>query len=139
MRRREMIQRPPRRCAPPACPSAAVESPWPPGRRAAAPGKPEPFDYAKLKGQARQLSTQAYKQRPDALPPAIAALNWDRWQSIRFRNEESLWADDHLRYQVRFFHLGFTSKKPVRVPGREWPGPGTGLRPQHVRLQQQRT
>jgi glucans biosynthesis protein len=78
-------------------------------------GKAEPFDYAKLKGQARQLSTAAYKPRPDALPPAIAALTWDRWQSIRFRNEESLWADDHLRYQVRFFHLGFTIKKPVRM------------------------
>ncbi len=78
-------------------------------------GKPEPFDYAKLKGTARQLSTAAYKPRPDALPRALAALNWDRWQSIRFRNEESLWADDHLRYQVRFFHLGFTIKKPVRM------------------------
>jgi periplasmic glucans biosynthesis protein len=78
-------------------------------------GRPEPFDYAKLKGTARQLGSGAYKPRPDALPPAIAALNWDRWQSIRFRNEESLWANDHLRYQVRFFHLGFTIKKPVRM------------------------
>ena len=78
-------------------------------------GKPEPFDYAKLKGEARQLSASAYRPRPDALPPAIAALNWDRWQSIRFRNDQSLWANDHLRYQVRFFHLGFTIKKPVRM------------------------
>jgi periplasmic glucans biosynthesis protein len=78
-------------------------------------GKPEPFDYAKLKGTARQLGAAAYRPRPDALPPAIAALNWDRWQSIRFRNEESLWANDRLRYQVRFFHLGFTIKKPVRM------------------------
>ena len=78
-------------------------------------GKAEPFDYARLKGTARQLGNAPYKPRPDALPPAIAALNWDRWQSIRFRNEESLWANDHLRYQVRFFHLGFTNKKPVRM------------------------
>ena len=49
------------------------------------------------------------------MPPAIAALNWDRWQSIRFRNESSLWANDHLRFQVRFSHLGFTNKKPVRM------------------------
>ena len=55
------------------------------------------------------------RAKQHALPPAIAALNWDKWQSIRFRNEESLWADDHLRYQVRFFHLGFTIKKPVRM------------------------
>jgi periplasmic glucans biosynthesis protein len=78
-------------------------------------GKPEPFDYAKLKGAARQLSGAPYKARPDNLPSAIATMNWDRWQSIRFRNEESVWADDHLRFQVRFFHLGFTIKKPVRM------------------------
>jgi glucans biosynthesis protein len=78
-------------------------------------GKPEPFDYAKLKGTARQLSTVAYKPRPDALPPAIAALNWDRWQSIRFRNEQALWAGDQLPFRVGFFHLGFTIKKPVRM------------------------
>ena len=78
-------------------------------------GRPEPFDYAKLKGTARQLGNSAYKARPDALPPAIAGLNWDRWQSIRFRYDQSLWAADHLRYQVRFSHLGFTMKKPVRM------------------------
>jgi periplasmic glucans biosynthesis protein len=78
-------------------------------------GKPEPFDYAKLKGTARQLGAAAYKARPDALPPAIANMDWDHWQSIRFKNEESLWADDHLRFQARFFHLGFTIKKPVRM------------------------
>ncbi len=52
---------------------------------------------------------------PIRSPPAIAALTYDQWQSIRYRNEESLWADDHLRFQVRFFHLGFTMKKPVRM------------------------
>ena len=118
MRRREMMQRTAAALCAAGIPfGPLVESAF----AAAAPsgprrlGKPEPFDYAKLKGQARQLSAAAYKPRPDALPPAIAALNWDRWQSIRFRNEESLWADDHLRYQVRFFHLGFTIKKPVRM------------------------
>src|SRR6201996_3315679 len=118
MRRRQMMQR----AAAALCAAGIPFGPLVESAFAAAPasglrrlGKPEPFDYAKLKGQARQLSTAAYKPRPDALPPAIAALNWDRWQSIRFRNEESLWADDHLRYQVRFFHLGFTIKKPVRM------------------------
>jgi periplasmic glucans biosynthesis protein len=117
MRRREMMQR----AAAALCAAGIPFGPLVESALAAAPpalrrlGKPEPFDYAKLKGQARQLSTQAYRPRPDALPPAIAALNWDRWQSIRFRDEESLWADDHLRYQVRFFHLGFTIKKPVRM------------------------
>jgi periplasmic glucans biosynthesis protein len=95
---------------------ASVEAAWAasqPGLRRL--GKPEPFDYAKLKGTARQLGNAPYKPRPDALPPAIAALNWDRWQSIRFRNEASVWAADQLRFQVRFFHLGFTIRKPVRM------------------------
>jgi periplasmic glucans biosynthesis protein len=118
MRRREMIQQATAALCAAGLPfgalleSALAATPAPGLRRL---GKPEPFDYAKLKGTARQLGNSPYKPRPDALPPAIAALSWDRWQSIRFRNEASLWADDHLRFQARFFHLGFTMKKPVRM------------------------
>ncbi len=102
-----------RGCPLPRSLKGALAAPAPAGLRRL--GNPEPFDYAKLKGTARQLGNSAYKARPDALPPVIAGLNWDRWQSIRFRNDQSLWAADHLRYQVRFSHLGFTMKKPVRM------------------------
>lgn len=78
-------------------------------------GKPQPFSYAMLKGRARALAAQPYKAPPDQLPAPIAALDWDRWQSIRFRDEHSLWRDQKLDFQARFFHLGFTIRTPVHM------------------------
>jgi glucans biosynthesis protein len=78
-------------------------------------GAPQPFDYARLKGLARSMAATPYQLPSSELPSAIAKLTWDEWQSIRFRNDHSLWAGDALRFQARFLHLGFTIKKPVRI------------------------
>jgi len=78
-------------------------------------GASEPFDYARLKGIARTLSSQPYKAPPDKLPPALARLDWDHWEAIRYRDEHSLWAGQGLRYQIRFAHLGMRIVKPVRM------------------------
>jgi glucans biosynthesis protein len=78
-------------------------------------GTPEPFDYARLKGIARTLAGQPYKAPPDRLPPALARLDWDHWEAIRYRDEHSLWAGEGLRYQIRFAHLGMRIVKPVRM------------------------
>ncbi len=78
-------------------------------------GNPQPFDYARLKGMARTLAENPYQPPPDQLPPAIAQLDWDHWQSIRFRDEHALWATDGLRFRVEFMHLGFRINKPVRM------------------------
>jgi len=88
---------------------------------AAAPARPpheeapEPFDYARLKGLARARAAQAYVAPAKRLPPAIAALDWDHWQAISFREERALWAGEGLRFQVRFAHPGYTLDKPVRM------------------------
>lgn len=78
-------------------------------------GPEEPFDYARLKGMARTLASRAYQPVSTELPAPIAKLNWDQWQAIQFRNEHSLWAGENVRFQARFFHLGFTVRKPVRL------------------------
>jgi glucans biosynthesis protein len=78
-------------------------------------GAPQPFDYARLKGMARALAGRAYQPPPDNLPPALAGLDWDHWEAIRYREERSLWAGEGLRYQIRFAHLGFRVRKPVRM------------------------
>ena len=75
----------------------------------------QPFDYARLKGMARTLAGAPYQSPAVKLPPAIEKLDWDHWQAIRFRDERSLWAGEGLRFQVRFFHLGFMIRKPVRM------------------------
>src|SRR5579872_5456352 len=81
----------------------------------AQPAQATPFDYARLKGLARTRAAQRYVREAPHLPPALAALDWDRWQAIRFRDERSLWARDALRFQVRFAHLGLRVDRPVRM------------------------
>jgi glucans biosynthesis protein len=78
-------------------------------------GSAEPFDYARLKGLARALAATPYRGPTTKLPAPIENLSWDQWESIQFREDHSLWANDGLRFQARFFHLGFTVKKPVRL------------------------
>jgi glucans biosynthesis protein len=90
-----------------------------PGASAARPsmrrGPAAPFDYARLKGEARALAAVPYRTPGARLPATLGKLSWDAWQSIRFRNEHSLWLGEGLRFQARFFHLGFTVRKPVRL------------------------
>jgi periplasmic glucans biosynthesis protein len=74
-----------------------------------------PFDYARLKGFARTRAAQRYGGAAPRLPAVIATLDWDHWQAIRFRDERSLWANEGVRFQVRFAHLGFRLEKPVRM------------------------
>ncbi|MFT4257397.1 MAG: glucan biosynthesis protein D [Pseudoxanthomonas sp.] len=78
-------------------------------------GQPQPFDYAWLKGQARGLAAAEYRTRDRALPPAVAALDWDQHQSIRYRQEHALWADTPGKFQAKFFHLGMYQHLPVRM------------------------
>jgi len=89
------------------------------GAAAPARGPPEqepaPFDYARLKGLARTRAAQGYVAPAKRLPPAVAALDWDHWQAIRFREERALWAGEGLRFQVQFAHPGYTLDKPVRM------------------------
>jgi glucans biosynthesis protein len=92
------------------------------GRRAAAsapaPGPLGPaggFDYAWLKGQARALASSPYQPPTTSLPEAVKALDWDRYQAIRYRPERALWAGEGRRFQVRFFHLGLYYHSPVRI------------------------
>src|SRR5262249_30622111 len=76
---------------------------------------PTPSDYARLKGLARTRAAQAYISPAHRLPPVIAALDWDHWQAIRFRDERSLWGGEGLRFKLQFAHPGYTLDRPVRM------------------------
>ena len=78
-------------------------------------GRSQAFDYAGLKGTARRLATQPYRAHGRALPADLAALDWDQHQSIQFKADHALWADDKLRFQIKLFHLGLFFKRPVRM------------------------
>src|SRR5438552_6721602 len=78
-------------------------------------GATEPFDYAWLKGRARALAAAPYRAPSHRVPEPLRRLDWDRYQTIRYRNEHALWAGDHLRFLVKFFHLGWHYDAPIRV------------------------
>ncbi|TXH06134.1 MAG: glucan biosynthesis protein D [Nevskiaceae bacterium] len=75
----------------------------------------QPFDYAWLKGHARALAGQPYVPPSRDLPKALANLDYDQFQSIRFRPEHALWADQGLNFQLQFFHLGYGYREAVRM------------------------
>jgi glucans biosynthesis protein len=99
--------------------SAAAQGTTAPGKAAPALGPrlgaPAPFDYARLKGLARSRAAQPYVAGARRLPAPVAALDWDHWQAIRYREERALWAGDGLRFRVQFAHPGYTLDKPVRM------------------------
>jgi periplasmic glucans biosynthesis protein len=82
---------------------------------AAGNGPPQPFDFAWLKGQAHYLASNVYQDSKDALPPSMAKLGYDQYQSIRFRGDHSLWGDAGLAFRLQFFHVGRTFNAPVHL------------------------
>lgn len=78
-------------------------------------GQPQAFDYAWLKGRARELAAAPYRPPREKLPPDVAALDWDQHQEIRFRPDHALWSDQKLRFHAQLFHLGMFVIKPVRI------------------------
>jgi len=82
-------------------------------------GAAQRFDYAWLKGQARALASAAYDASAMPIPAdvaaEIAALGWDQYQSIRYRDDHALWGTDKFGFQVKFFHLGLYFHEPVAI------------------------
>lgn len=75
----------------------------------------QPFDYAWLRGHARGLAALPYAEGTTNLPPEIADLDYNQYQSIQFRPEHSLWHEDALGIELRFFHMGLFFKRPIQL------------------------
>ncbi|MEO3433674.1 glucan biosynthesis protein [Inquilinus sp. CAU 1745] len=80
-----------------------------------AAGPAQPFDREWLVAEARRLAEAAYVPPPDTVPQALKDLSWDQYQDIAYEEDESLWAEDDLAFQVRLFHLGLFFLKPVKI------------------------
>ena len=78
-------------------------------------GKAEPFDFARLKGQARGLAASAYLPPPRVLPKVLDELDYDGYQSLRFESARALWAAQALNFRAEFFHRGYHLKERVRL------------------------
>src|SRR6202041_4007083 len=89
-----------------AAPAAQASAPQPASPAAAGSGPAKPFDYAWLKGHARFLAGNPHETPKEVVPAAIATLNYDQYQSLRFRTDHALWGDGGLYFRVQFFICG---------------------------------
>lgn len=81
----------------------------------AAESRSATFSYAVLKGRARALAASAYRPPAESAPANLQRLDYDQYQSIRFRPERALWTGTDRGFRVQFYHLGRGFKEPVRM------------------------
>ncbi|MBK6938770.1 MAG: glucan biosynthesis protein G [Planctomycetes bacterium] len=82
----------------------------------AATDAPPRSTYATVVERARAVAATPYvAPAVDALPKALAELDYDRYRSIRFAPDHALWKSEGLPFQLQFFHCGFFFKEPVHV------------------------
>jgi glucans biosynthesis protein len=74
-----------------------------------------PFDHERVKAAARALAAKPYVPDATRIPPALAKISWDAYQSIGFRASRALWAHEGLPFRIRFFHLGMQFRRAVRM------------------------
>lgn len=70
------------------------------------------FDYVAKRAQ--ELAERRYRP-PQALPAALAGLDYDEYRKISYKHDEELWKDEGLPFVASFFHLGYIHKDPVAV------------------------
>lgn len=82
---------------------------------AAADGEIEHFDFEGLQAQAKQLASNAYVSTKQVLPPVLANMTPQQFNSIKYDAGHSLWHDLNGQLDVHFFHVGAGFKTPVRM------------------------
>ncbi|HVZ27549.1 MAG TPA: glucan biosynthesis protein, partial [Rhizomicrobium sp.] len=77
-------------------------------------GAARPFSFESLQDQAKALAAKPYLPPP---PPAaaLAGIDFDKVQKIRFRPGQALWLGADMPYPVSFFHLNKYSQIPVKI------------------------
>ncbi len=77
---------------------------------------PAPFTFDTVRERARALAAKPYHaQTKPELPAFLEHLNYDQYQDIRFRPGAGPWHDAGLRFDLLFFHRGYSYKTPVRL------------------------
>ena len=66
-----------------------------------------PFDGTTVPDLARNLAARPHRRRSNPLPRALARLDYDGYQRIRFDPAKALWAGTDLPFQMQPHHRGF--------------------------------
>lgn len=85
------------------------------GLLTAAPDESQAFDAAWLRSEAKRLSKLDFDAPPAHLPGWIDNLDYDAYQSMKFRADKALWHSKDRNMEVRFFHPGLFFRHPVTM------------------------
>ena len=73
------------------------------------------FDFETVRGLARSLSQQPYRDPEKSIPDFLLKLDYDSHRDIRFKPARSIWRDKGLPFQLQLFHLGLFFNRPVAI------------------------
>lgn len=79
---------------------------WPAGAQA--------FGLQQVIEKAKTLAANPYEP-PPSIPPFLANLDYDEYQQIRFRPQDSLWRQSNSNFQVMLIAPGEYFRHPVRI------------------------
>ncbi len=77
--------------------------------------KAHAFDIEWLRDEAKRISQEAYVAPPAKLPSWIDNLDYDAYQSIKFKPDQALWRGKDRNMELRFFHPGLFFRHPVTM------------------------
>jgi glucans biosynthesis protein len=75
----------------------------------------EPFSWDILKEKAKALASSAFQPSSQAMPEALANLNYDQYRNIEFRSEKAIWSGTEQPYRLELFHDGYIYRDPVSI------------------------
>lgn len=78
-------------------------------------GPAEPFSFDSLTATARKLAKSSWKAPQSASAEILEKIDYDAYQQIKFKREESLLLGRDGAYPVQLFHPGRLFKEPVRI------------------------
>jgi glucans biosynthesis protein len=78
-------------------------------------GPAEPFTLDTLTATARRLAKSPWKAPRSASADILEKIDYDAYQQIRFKHEESLLVGRNGAYPIQLFHPGRLFKEPVRI------------------------
>ncbi len=82
--------------------------------QAPAPAPPPPFTFATVQRFAQERAARPYRIRSTPLPRELAALNYEQYSEIQFRQAAALWHNQSM-FEVQFFHRGFNFDRRVNI------------------------
>jgi glucans biosynthesis protein len=75
----------------------------------------EPFSWDILKARAKALAAAPFQNQGQAMPKALANLNYDQYRNIEFRSDRAIWNGTEQPYRLELFHNGYIYRDPVGI------------------------